>query len=92
MAAARLGLLIGQNHLCRSAWRRMPTSVGAGSSSSWSARTTRHMNGLRSWRPAPSLALVSFCSGSYSWVATRMNGLRTWPSRLGRMKHSFSST
>ena len=80
--------MIGQNHFCRSAWRRMPTSVGAGSSSSWSARTTRRMNSLRSWRPAPSLALVSFWSGSCSWVATRMNGLRTWPSRPGRLKHS----
>ena len=50
------------------------------------------MNGLRSWRPAPRLALASSWNLSCSWGATRMNYLRTWLSRLGRMKGSSWST
>ena len=35
------------------------------------------MNGLRSWRPAPSLALASFWSGSYSWGSDPYEWLTT---------------
>ena len=89
---ARLGLLIGQNHFCRSAWPMMPTPVGAGYSSSWLAKTTRRMNGLRRWPLVLRSALASSWSVLCSWSTSRMNGLRTWPPRRGRVKHSSWST